>query len=474
MARFCISLACIILLASGRHVAGQPAGGSPRRTRNVEIIERYGASVVAIFTQDKDDSEGSGSGSVIHRDGYILTNDHVVQGRPGVVLYRDLPPLPFRTVGRVQEEDLALIKVDAPKPMVALPLGRSDDLAPGEPILVGGNPGGRGVVFSAGIVRSPNVIPGMSALTMSYYRDDTRDRFIQFDAATNPGSSGGPVINAEGRQVGVVVAKSFEEQAINYAIPVDRANQAFHDLLLPEERGNFWAGVELDLAAPTVRRVVPESPAEHAGLRPGDTITALDDGTVASSLDYLVNLVGRKPGERIAVKYRRNGKPGDAQLLLAGYPVKLGIPLREQKAGLRFRLYRGRFTKIPDFSSLKPARQGSAASLELKSISGLPEGNYALVLEGYLEIPAAGIWSLAIASDDGSRLFLDDHLVANNDGPHPLQAVSGRRLLGKGLHPARIEFFQATGEAELQVRIARDGSSAMQEPKFFFDSEARP
>lgn len=123
MPRFSIGLAILSLLAIPPRLVAQPPTGSPRRTHQVEIIERDGPGVVAIFTEGKDNTFGSGSGSVIHRDGYILTNDHVVGDRPGVVLLADHPPLPFRTIGRKTEKDLALIKVDAPKPLVAVPLG---------------------------------------------------------------------------------------------------------------------------------------------------------------------------------------------------------------------------------------------------------------------------------------------------------------------------------------------------------------
>ena len=141
MPRLCVALVCLGLQVSTHPLLAQPPEGSPRRTRQVEIIERYGSGVAAIFTEVKDNTLGSGSGSVIHRDGYILTNDHVVGDHSGVVLLADQPPLRFRTVGRISEKDLALIKVDAPKPLVAVPLGRSHDLAAGEPILIGGNPG---------------------------------------------------------------------------------------------------------------------------------------------------------------------------------------------------------------------------------------------------------------------------------------------------------------------------------------------
>src|SRR5581483_8175420 len=126
--------------------SAQPPTASPRRTRQVEIIEQVGASVVAVFSGGKDNNWTSGSGTIIHPAGYILTNDHVVQDRSGVVLVRNQPPLPFRTVGRLWEKDLAIIKVETPQPLVAVPLGRSHDILAGEPILIGGNPGGRGIV----------------------------------------------------------------------------------------------------------------------------------------------------------------------------------------------------------------------------------------------------------------------------------------------------------------------------------------
>ena len=326
-------------------------------------------------------------------------------------------------------------------------------------------------MFSAGIVSSPKVMMGVSALAMTYYPDDSRDRFIQFDAACNPGNSGGPMINAEGRQVGVVVAKSFQEQAINYAIPIDRAHQSFHDLLLPEERGNIWTGIELDLAATTIRRVIPRSPAEQAGLLAGDAITALDASPVTSDLEYLVGLVGRKPGDRMAVKYTRAGKPSGAALALVSHPTKPGLPTAGRKPGLRYRFYPGRFTQCPDFDKLTPAGHGTATAPQISAIPHLPDDEYALLLDGYVEIPETGVWAFAIGSDDGSRLLLDGEPLADNDRPHPMQFSSGRRRLEKGLHAIRIEFFEATGEAELHVTLARDGSSVTQEPKYFFDEE---
>jgi S1-C subfamily serine protease len=465
-----VSAVLILMVTSGMALA-QPAGNSPRRSWQVNVIERVGDSVVAVFSEGKDHTISSGSGSVVHESGYVLTNDHVIADRQGVVLVHGHQPLPYRTIARLWDKDLALIKVEAPRPLVAVPLGRSNDVVAGEPVLVGGNPGGRGIVFSSGIVSSADVMAGVSALTMAYFPDDARDRVIQFDAASNPGNSGGPLINAEGRQIAVVVAKILVEQDINYAIPIDRARRALRDMLLPEQRGNFWTGIELELAGNVIHRVIEKSPAEDAGLKAGDTITAVGELAVTTDLDIYVALLGRKPDETLTLKYSRAEATDTATLKLVEYPVKRGLNSDGRKSGLRYRVYQGRFTRCPDFEKLKPIGEGIVAEPRLDQIPKLPADDYAVTLDGYLEIPETGVWSCAIGSDDGSRLFVDGELVANDDGQHPLQWASGRDRWQKGLHPVRIEFFEATGDADLQIVISRDGSDNRQQPKFFVDSE---
>lgn len=464
-------LALISLALLSRATLAQPPANSPRRTWQVDVIERLGGGVVAVFSDGKDGKTHSGSGSVIHESGYVLTNDHVVEDRSGVVLARGFPPLAYRTIGRLWDKDLALLKVDAPKPLVAIPLGRSNDLAAGEPILVGGNPGGRGIVFSSGIVSAAEVMDGMSALTMAAFPDDARDRFIQFDAASNPGNSGGPVINAEGRQIGVVVRKILSEQDINYAIPIDRARRRMRDLLLPEKRGDFWTGVDLRPAANVIGRVRENGPASAAGLKADDVIVAVDERPVTNDVDWLVALVGRKSGDSLAVKYIRDGGAQATSLQLVEYPTHPAVQVASREAGLRFRVYPGRFIRCPDVSRLKASGEGTIERPRLDRVPGLPGDDYALVLEGYLEIPETGVWSLAINSDDGSRLFVDGELLANNDGRHPPQWAIGRARFAAGLHPVRIEFFEVTGGEDLQIVLSRDGSNERQEPKFFIGDE---
>ena len=109
---------------------------SPRVTRTVEIIRQIEEGVVAIFSQGSDQTLQSGSGSIIHPAGFILTNDHVVGDRPGVVLLKGRSPVRYQLVGRLPEKDLAVIRISVPEKLTAIPMGHSDALMAGEPCLV--------------------------------------------------------------------------------------------------------------------------------------------------------------------------------------------------------------------------------------------------------------------------------------------------------------------------------------------------
>ena len=145
----------------------------------------------------------------------------------------------------------------------------------GEPVLCAGNPGGRGVVYSSGIVSSPNfILTAPTALVMRYFSGDVRDRFIQFDAASNLGNSGGPLINALGEQIGVVSSKNPDEENINFAIPIDRVRENLNELFAPEVRRGIFTGITLDPLSQKaeILGVANKSPAGKLGLRPGDVL----------------------------------------------------------------------------------------------------------------------------------------------------------------------------------------------------------
>jgi S1-C subfamily serine protease len=422
----------------------------------VQLIRRVQAGVVAVFSQGPNGSLVQGSGSVVHEDGFILTNDHVVRDRPGMVLLEDGTVLPYQTVGRLPEKDLALLRVAAKQPLTRVPLGRSADLMTGEPVVVGGNPGGRGIVFSSGIVSSPAVmINAPNALMMTHFRGDVRDRFIQFDAMSNPGNSGGPLINAEGAQIGIVSNKNPDEQEINYAIPVDRVRRFLGELIASEEINGFWLGLKVDLLAEqaVISEVMENSPGARAGLKCGDVLKTANGKPLRSGLDWLLALVDGHAQEVFTLSLERGGQHTESKLTAAEYPAEPVVSETGKKPGLSYSLYHERLSKLDGLSRLKPVASGVAGRLAPGPLAGGRKDYYALAFEGFLNVPQAGFYRLILGSDDGSKLFLDGRLLIDNDGLHPMQEVGGSARLAAGLHPLRIEFFQATGEAELKLYL---------------------
>ncbi len=172
---------------------------SLRVTSLVRVIQRLEPSVAALFSP-LGNQLVSGSGSVIHESGFVLTNSHVIPRTEGLALIGDSRPIPFRLIGRIPESDIAVVKLDAGQQKLDfVPMGTSHDVMNGESVVVAGNPGGRGIVFTSGIVSSRSVLEGgPNALVMTNYENSRRDTFIQFDAASNRGNSGGPLINMDG------------------------------------------------------------------------------------------------------------------------------------------------------------------------------------------------------------------------------------------------------------------------------------
>ena len=223
-----------------------------------------------------------------------------------------LERVPYRVVGRLPERDVAVLKVDASHVKAVIALGRSHDLRAGEPILVGGNPSGRGIVFATGIVNSPSIDPSWpNILVKSYWRNEMeeaarkklhstggRPDFIQFDASSNRGNSGGPLVNAEGRLIGVVAQKSFEEESINWAIPIDQIRMLMPYVVQPEEIADFRVGLEVDTLAERARvqRVAKESPAWQAGIRADDVLTSVNGDPVTIAADWLFLLSEHQRG----------------------------------------------------------------------------------------------------------------------------------------------------------------------------------
>jgi hypothetical protein len=259
--------------------------------------------------------------------------------------------------------------------------------------------------------------------------------------------------------IGVVAAKRDGEEAINWAIPVARLRRFFNYLVQPEEANDFWVGVEVDLLAPraTIFAVAENSPAAKAGLAPGDVLLSLDDVPVRNGPDWLLSLTGHKAGHTCSIQFERAGEARNASVAIAGYPLPETISKKGKSPGLRFALYRpdanGQLHKLPEFSALKSVEEGSISKLTPDEFVQGSKDNYSVVYRGYLEFPKAGHYRVILSSDDGSKCYLNNRLLIDNDFGHPPLPLSRLVRVSAGLTPVRLEYFQGRGERVLTLQI---------------------
>jgi len=264
--------------------------------------------------------ESSGSGFIVSRDGYILTNNHVVEGADRVrVAMQDRRVFDARVVGRDPTTDVAVLKIDA-RNLTAITFGDDDKVRIGEWVLAIGNPLGLDFTVTAGIVSAKG--RGLVGLQRSQY--DISD-FIQTDAAINPGNSGGPLVNARGEVIGInsaIASQTGFYSGYGFAIPITLAKQVMDDLIAHGEVRRAVVGVSIGEVSPEDAQVAglreitgvkvqaysgTDSPALRAGIEPGDIITKIDGRTVdrVSALQRIVR--GKKPGDNVEIEAWRYG-----------------------------------------------------------------------------------------------------------------------------------------------------------------------
>ncbi|RZI73868.1 MAG: Do family serine endopeptidase [Variovorax sp.] len=247
---------------------------------------------------------GLGSGVIVSADGYILTNNHVVEGADEIeVTLNDSRHARAKVVGTDPDTDLAVLKVELDK-LPVITLGNSDALQVGDQVLAIGNPFGVGQTVTSGIV---------SALGRNQLGINTFENFIQTDAAINPGNSGGALIDINGNLEGIntaIYSRSGGSMGIGFAIPVSTAKQVLEDIVREGKVTRGWIGVEPNDLSPELAEtfgvkadkgviitgVLQNGPAARAGIRPGDVITGVGEKKTDNVQELLTAVAGLKPG----------------------------------------------------------------------------------------------------------------------------------------------------------------------------------
>lgn len=274
---------------------------------------------------------GLGSGVVISSDGYIVTNNHVVQGADILtVSFNDGREMKAKVVGRDPQSDIAVIKVDA-KDLPAIVLADSSKIEVGDRVLAIGNPFGIGETVTSGIVSAKGRRVGILAEVQGY------EDFIQTDAAINPGNSGGALVDVDGRLVGIntaILSRSGGFQGVGLAVPSNMMHQVADSLVKNGKVVRGYLGVNIQSITPSlaesfnlknnrgalVAEVLPDSPAAKAGLKEGDVITAVN-GQLIDNANNLTNTVtGVSPGTKLKLDVLRDGSTKQLSAVTAERP----------------------------------------------------------------------------------------------------------------------------------------------------------
>jgi serine protease Do len=259
---------------------------------------------------------GLGSGVIITKDGYILTNNHVVDGAKEVkVTMEDGHEYTARVIGRDPKTDLAVVKIDA-KDLPVVPMADSDKVQVGDVALAIGNPFGVGQTVTQGIV---------SATDRGNVGIEAYENFIQTDAAINPGNSGGALVDIEGRLIGIntaILSRSGGSQGVGFAIPSNIARTVMESLIEHGHVTRGYLGVMIQNVTPALAQefklknqsgaligdVVDNGPAAKAGFKPGDVVLEFNGKQVTDSRHLQLAVAGTKPGSKVPVEVLRNGE----------------------------------------------------------------------------------------------------------------------------------------------------------------------
>src|SRR5215510_1108313 len=272
--------------------------------------------------------QGLGSGVIVAPDGYILTNNHVIDGANEIRVYTsDKRDLKARVIGADPKTDIAVVKVEANN-LSTLPFADSSQAQVGDIVLAIGNPFGVGQTVTMGIISAT----GRGNLGIEDYED-----FIQTDAAINPGNSGGALINASGQLIGIntaILSRAGGNQGVGFAVPANLARTVMNQLLRNGKVVRGYLGVMIQPVTPEIAKalnlpdargalvgeVTPGGPAAKAGLEPGDCIVELNGQRVSDSRELRLKTGELAPGSNVKLKLIRGGNPREVSITLGELP----------------------------------------------------------------------------------------------------------------------------------------------------------
>jgi serine protease Do len=292
----------------------------------------FGGQMPDMGGDDSQVRQSLGSGFIVDPKGYIITNYHVIEKADKIYVKLSTDPdnqdegRPARVIGTDKATDLAVIKIDTSSPLPTVKLGNSDNVQVGDSVEAIGSPFAFSQTVTAGIISAKN-------RTIDHGAAGQFQHFIQTDAAINPGNSGGPLLNMNGEVIGVntaIVTESGGYQGLGFALPSDTVVEVYNDLISPSHkvtRGSIGIEFSEKLAGAVnrvygfkngvlVQNVRAGGPADKAGIKVGDIITAIDGRPIKDGDDLVNEIASRRPGSTIRLGYVRDGKQADTTVTI--------------------------------------------------------------------------------------------------------------------------------------------------------------
>ena len=363
-----VSMVCIALMAGTPTRSWAKADTALRDLENsfVEIAERVKPSVVHLtaerrplkglkgeeffgklpFDPERFRAHATGSGVIIDKEGYILTNYHLVENSERITVKITNSEndkgkeYEGRILGRDVATDLAVIKIDPEKPLQEARLGDSSKLRVGQWAIAIGDPFGIEKTVTVGVISGLGRSGFRGPLSEVRYQD-----FIQTDASINPGNSGGPLLNLSGDVIGINTFIQAAGRGMGFAIPIAQAKEVYDQLakhgevirgFLGVEIGDLSEGMAAAMKVPTlkgalVHKVMPDTPAEKAGVQHGDVIRKVDGRKVDDSKE-LANIISHKrPGDKVQLTLLREGKEKEFTVELIKFPTRIAAAKKPKK-----------------------------------------------------------------------------------------------------------------------------------------------